>query len=140
MRYSRCINVSLLLILRRRAHILREQASAEGLKNMMNVKAEISPKDSSSSDTSPTPPTSATLGRELQPTGELTLSTFVACTSPKDPLSTQRSVPIVYSEDNSNDTKKNDMEAMAACSKDDILFRNWLIRFINSQMLLKGEV
>ena len=30
------------------------------------------------------------------------------------------------------------MEAMAACTKDDVLFRNWLIRFVNSQMLLKG--
>ena len=27
---------------------------------------------------------------------------------------------------------------MMACTKDDVLFRNWLIRFINSQMLLKG--
>ena len=58
--------------------------------------------------------------------------------SPKDPLSSQKTVPIVYSEDKSNDTKKNDMEAMAACTKDDVLFRNWLIRFINSQMLMKG--
>ena len=33
---------------------------------------------------------------------------------------------------------KNEMEAMAACTKDDVLFRNWLIRFVNSQMLLKG--
>ena len=60
--------------------------------------------------------------------------------SPKDALATQKSVPIVYSEDNSSGIKKNDMEAMAACTKDDVLFRNWLIRFINSQMLLKGLI
>ena len=80
------------------------------------------------------------LGSVQQPAGELSLSTFVG--SPKDSSgglsSTQKTVPIVYSEDNSNDTKKNEMEAMAACTKDDVLFRNWLIRFINSQMLLKG--
>ena len=74
-----------------------------------------------------------------QPTGELSLSAFIG--SPKDPSglsNSQKSVPIVYSEDNSNETKKNEMEAMAACTKDDVLFRNWLIRFVNSQMLLKG--
>ena len=45
---------------------------------------------------------------------------------------------IVYSEDQSTDIKKKDMEAITACSKEDIIGRNWLIRFINSQMLLKG--
>jgi hypothetical protein len=30
------------------------------------------------------------------------------------------------------------MEAITACSMDDKIGRNWLIRFINSQMLLKG--
>ena len=90
---------------------------------------------SSSDSTSPTP-ASATSPREPQPIGELSLSNFVG--SPKDPLSSQKSVPIVYSEDNSSDTKKSEMEAMAACTKDDVLFRNWLIRFVNSQMLLKG--
>jgi len=30
------------------------------------------------------------------------------------------------------------MEAITACSKEDIIGRNWLIRVINSQMLLKG--
>ena len=36
------------------------------------------------------------------------------------------------------ENKKKDMEAMTACKKDDVLCRNWLIRFVNSQMLLKG--
>lgn len=36
------------------------------------------------------------------------------------------------------DNKKKDMEAMTACKLDDVLMRNWLIRFVNSQMLLKG--
>ena len=103
---------------------------------MINFKkaSEESP-GSSTDSTSPTP-ASATSPRDLEPTGELCISAFI--TSPKDPLSSQKSVPIVYSEDNSNDTKKNEMEAMAACTKDDVLFRNWLIRFVNSQMLLKG--
>ena len=123
---------------RRRAHILREQVSSEGLKSMINFKKSAENETTPSpTSTSPTPPSSASL-RDLQPTGELSLSTFMG-NSPKDPLSSQKSVPIVYSEDKSNDTKKNDMEAMAACTKDDVLFRNWLIRFINSQMLMKGK-
>ena len=36
------------------------------------------------------------------------------------------------------DNKKKEMEAMSACKKDDVLCRSWLIRFVNSQMLLKG--
>ena len=104
---------------------------------MINFKKSAENETSPSpTSTSPTPPSSASL-RDLQPTGELSLSTFMG-NSPKDPLSSQKTVPIVYSEDKSNDTKKNDMEAMAACTKDDVLFRNWLIRFINSQMLMKG--
>ena len=112
--------------------------SSEGLKSMINFKKSAENETTPSpTSTSPTPPSSASL-RDLQPTGELSLSTFMG-NSPKDPLSSQKSVPIVYSEDKSNDTKKNDMEAMAACTKDDVLFRNWLIRFINSQMLMKGS-
>ena len=116
--------------------------SSEGLKSMINFKKSENETtaggtSSSPTSTSPTPPSSAAL-RDLQPIGELSLSTFMG-NSPKDPLSSQKSVPIVYSEDKSNDTKKNDMEAMAACTKDDVLFRNWLIRFINSQMLMKGN-
>ena len=87
----------------------------------------------------PTGQPGGTSGSVQQPTGELSLSAFIG--SPKDPSglsNSQKSVPIVYSEDNSNETKKNEMEAMAACTKDDVLFRNWLIRFVNSQMLLKG--
>ena len=48
-----------------------------------------------------------TLGSVQQPTGELSLSAFIG--SPKDPSglsNSQKSVPIVYSEDNSNETKK----------------------------------
>ena len=122
--------------------------SSEGLKSMINFKKSENEtaaaataggggSSSSPTSTSPTPPSSASALRDLQPIGELSLSTFMG-NSPKDPLSSQKSVPIVYSEDKSNDTKKNDMEAMAACTKDDVLFRNWLIRFINSQMLMKG--
>ena len=107
-------------------------------KNMIHFKKSVENETTTSptatGSTSPTPPSSA---KDQQPTGELSLSAFVG-NSPKDPLSSQRSVPIVYSEDNSKDTIKDDMEAMAACTKDDVLFRNWLIRFINSQMLLKG--
>ena len=131
-------NLCKLFCFRRRAHILREQVSSEGLKSMINFKKSAENETTPSpTSTSPTPPSSASL-RDLQPTGELSLSTFMG-NSPKDPLSSQKSVPIVYSEDKSNDTKKNDMEAMAACTKDDVLFRNWLIRFINSQMLMKGK-
>ena len=134
---SRPRKIIILCLFRRRAHILREQVSSEGLKSMINFKKSAENETSPSpTSTSPTPPSSASL-RDLQPTGELSLSTFMG-NSPKDPLSSQKTVPIVYSEDKSNDTKKNDMEAMAACTKDDVLFRNWLIRFINSQMLMKG--
>ena len=130
---------------------MREQVSTEGLKNMINFKKGSGETESSggSSANSTSPggtsnnPGTQNVPPAPQPTGELSLSTFVG--SPKDSGSggaglsgSQKTVPIVYSEDNSNDTKKNDMEAMAACTKDDVLFRNWLIRFINSQMLLKG--
>lgn len=40
----------------------------------------------------------------------------------------------MYSEDQSTDIKKKDMEAITACSKEDIIGKNWLIRFINSQV------
>ena len=119
--------------------------SAEGLKNMINFKKSASPTTEKASNSSPTSsPTSTSASKvankHQQPTGELSLSNFVVCSSPKDPLSSNKTVPIVYSEDNSSDTKKNEMEAMAACTKDDVLFRNWVIRFINSQMLLKGKL
>ena len=49
-------------------------------------------------------------------------------------------VPIVYSEDHytSVTDKKKELDAMSACQKDDVVFTNWSISFINSQMLLKG--
>ncbi len=47
---------------------------------------------------------------------------------------------VVYSEDQSTDIKKKDMEASTACSKEDIVGRNWLIRFINSQVILGWEL
>lgn len=48
-------------------------------------------------------------------------------------------VPVVYSEDQvMTESKIKDMEAKIACTKDDVLCRSWLIRFVNSQMLLKG--
>jgi hypothetical protein len=110
-----------------------------GLKGMTSVKkSDNSKEDQDPGSSSPTPPPSATY---KEPTGELSLSSFMG-TSPKDAMTSSSgklpNVPIVYSEDKSTDTKKHDMEAMAACTKDDVLFRNWLIRFVNSQMLLKG--
>lgn len=117
----------------RRAHILRDQVSSEGLKGLMAIKAKVA-NSNITSPTSPTPPSSASI-KNVE--GELSLSAFMTGLSPKD--LTCKAVPIVYSEDKSNDTKKDDMEAMAACTKEDVLIRNWLIRFINSQMLLKGQ-
>ena len=127
------------------------QVSAESLKGMTNVKKSNNPGSSNTSadpnmksntesttatagsptSTSPTPPSSSSA------TGELSLSSFMG-TIAKDALVSQKSVPIVYSEDGSGGIKTNDMEAKAACNKEDVLYRNWLIRFINSQMLLKG--
>ena len=46
--------------------------------------------------------------------------------------------PIVYSEDQSSDTKKKEMEAITACNKNDVVYKQWVIRFLNSQVLLKG--
>ena len=92
-----------------RAHILRDQVSTEGLKNMINFKKGSGEKDSPSSvnSSSPTGQPGGTSGSVQQPTGELSLSAFIG--SPKDPSglsNSQKSVPIVYSEDNSNETKK----------------------------------
>ena len=54
----------------------------------------------SPTSTSPTPPSSASV------TGELSLSSFMGA-SPKDAMAHQKSVPIVYSEENSSGAKKN---------------------------------
>ena len=49
-------------------------------------------------------------------------------------------VPIVYSEDHDTSVtdKKKEMGAMSAVQKDDVVWTNWSISFINSQVLLKG--
>ena len=47
--------------------------------------------------------------------------------------------PTAYSEDMSGQEEvKHSLEAMVACSLEDVLHRNWCIELVNSQVLLKG--
>ena len=47
--------------------------------------------------------------------------------------------PTAYSEDMSGQEEvKHSLEAMVACTMDDVLHRNWSIELVNSQVLLKG--
>ena len=47
--------------------------------------------------------------------------------------------PTAYSEDMSGQEEvKHSLEAMVACTMDDILHRHWCIELVNSQVLLKG--
>ena len=47
--------------------------------------------------------------------------------------------PTAYSEDMSGEEEvKHSLEAMVACTMEDVLHRNWSIELVNSQVLLKG--
>ncbi|KAK0160967.1 hypothetical protein PV328_008311 [Microctonus aethiopoides] len=46
--------------------------------------------------------------------------------------------PVAFSDDLSVQTRGQQLRGLAACHQDDVLYKNWLIALVNSQVLLKG--
>ena len=106
----------------RRAHILREQLSAEDIVTSSSLGSTAYEEQTSNAPTEVRTP---------DPTDELCLSSLKTWTG--------NDVSTVYSEDHTqSEAVSESMEAKSACLKDDVLHRGWQIKFINGQMLLKG--
>ncbi|CAB4069457.1 unnamed protein product [Lepeophtheirus salmonis] len=129
----------------KRAHVLRQQISLDYLKRIKVPHTKESNEDSDEEDCASSSAI-INVAKKSKNEGELSLSNIATWKTGADTVEKllydtsecTNHTPIVYSEDQSSDTKKKDMEAMLACSQNDTYHRRWNIKFINSQMLLKG--
>eukprot|EP00095_Tigriopus_kingsejongensis_P007219 maker-scaffold1825_size27015-snap-gene-0.8 protein:Tk07219 transcript:maker-scaffold1825_size27015-snap-gene-0.8-mRNA-1 annotation:"upf0378 protein kiaa0100-like" len=125
----------------RRAHILRNQLSSDGLKPVAqkDLEAEGSNRGASSTPKEATTPTTLPPTSKKDNPDELCLSNwnwndkaFV------EELLDNPSCTTVYSDDQFVNAKEKELDAKTACTKGDVQQREWVIKFINCQMLLKG--
>ena len=124
----------------RRAQIIRKNVSSDALK-LIHCDTKPLP---SSEDKSPfVSPTSHTAAQSGSP-----FSWSMGNPGPRTGLSLMDrllkeadggATPTAYSEDMSGQEEvKHSLEAMVACTMEDVLHRNWSIELVNSQVLLKG--
>jgi len=123
----------------RRAQILRKNVSSDALKSFHGDSSKSNIEKVSSPFNSPSPhshsqqacsPFSWSVGKSK--TGMSMMDRLLAETE-------GGATPTAYTEDRSDEEEvKHSLEAMEACSMDDILHRNWCIELVNSQVLLKG--
>jgi hypothetical protein len=140
----------------RRAHLLRSQLS-ETTDNMLKPQVQEEENRITSataipgattlcSAVSPNPSTSSAIAASTEELCLSNLNSWAAVggggTSDHTVTADVNSISFstVYSEDQQyTRAKDQDLEAKKACSKDDALRRNWVVKFVNCQMLLKGS-
>jgi len=125
----------------RRAQILRKNVSSDALKSFHGDCVNNHTTGSEKTQTPFTSPTPHNTQQNCSPFS-WSLGNARSGLSMMDRLLLETeggATPTAYSEDRSGEEEvKHSLEAMAACSMDDILHRNWCIELVNSQVLLKG--
>jgi len=125
----------------RRAQILRKNVSSDALKSFHGDCVNNHTNGSEKTQTPFTSPTPHNTQQNCSPFS-WSLGNARSGLSMMDRLLLETeggATPTAYSEDRSGEEEvKHSLEAMAACSMDDINHRNWCIELVNSQVLLKG--
>ncbi|XP_063241781.1 protein hobbit isoform X2 [Bacillus rossius redtenbacheri] len=86
-----------------------------------------------------TPPPSAMQGTvQATPSPMSKLQSGHAATMLQQLIAEADNKTVVFSDDLSVQTKEQHLQGLAACQEDDVLYKNWLIVLVNSQVLLKG--
>ncbi|XP_059093056.1 protein hobbit-like [Tigriopus californicus] len=125
----------------RRAHILRNQLSSDGLKPLQQKDIEMSAPNTGEATTPGSQESSPPLGLfPKRGDDELCLSKLSWNDKAYvEELLENPSCTTVYSDDQYVNAKEKELDAKtAACGKNDVQQREWVIKFINCQMLLKG--
>ncbi|XP_023323171.1 protein KIAA0100 isoform X4 [Eurytemora carolleeae] len=120
----------------RRAQILRKNVSSDALKLFYSEKPIQTQPQEKTPFTSPTPASTVnspfSWGAGASKVAGSMLDRLLQETE-------GGATPTAYSEDMSGEEEvKHSLEAMAACTKDDIVHWNWSIELVNSQLLMRG--